>query len=150
MKLSSQSQSNIEEAIKKALTSFNATSDQQVITDIHLQPQTEDGGRLIVWDDDDNKRATAMVPEWDGYDDDDLYEEVELPLRNVLKRMKEKELLDNVVLMKPYSFTLVDEDKETVAELFLVDDDTLMLNDDELLKGLDEELDSFLKELLEK
>ena len=64
--------------------------------------------------------------------------------------MKEKELLDNVVLMKPYSFTLVDEDKETVAELFLVDDDTLMLNDDELLKGLDEELDSFLKELLEK
>ena len=67
-----------------------------------------------------------------------------------MKRMKEKELLDNVVLMKPYSFTLVDEDKETVAELFLVDDDTLMLNDDELLKGLDEELDSFLKELLEK
>ena len=135
MKLSSQSQSNIEEAIKKALTSFNATSDQQVITDIHLQPQTEDGGRLIVWDDDDNKRATAMVPEWDG---------------NVLKRMKEKELLDNIALMKPYSFTLVDEEKETVAELFLVDDDTLMLNDDELLKGLDEELDSFLKELLEK
>ena len=44
----------------------------------------------IVWDDDDNKRATAMVPEWDGYDDDDLYEEAELPLRNVLKRMKEK------------------------------------------------------------
>ena len=52
--------------------------------------------------------------------------------------------------MKPYSFTLVDGDKETVAELLLVDDDTLLLNDDELLKGLDAELDAFLKDLLEK
>lgn len=52
--------------------------------------------------------------------------------------------------MKPYSFVLVDDDKETVAELLLIDDeDTLFLND-ELLKGLDEELDSFLKDLLEK
>lgn len=150
MKLSSQSQSNIEDAINEALTSFNADSNQQTITDIHLQPQIEDGGSLVIWDDDDNKRAVAVVPEWDGYDDDNLYEEVELPLRNVLKRMKEKGILDNALLMKPYSFTLVDDDKETVAELFLVDDDTLMLNDEELLKGLDEELDSFLKDLLEK
>ena len=51
--------------------------------------------------------------------------------------------------MKPYSFVLVDEDKETVAELLLIDDDTLLV-DDELLKGLDKELDEFLKNLLEK
>ena len=42
-----------------------------------------------------------------------------------------------------------DEDKETVAELLLIDDDTLLV-DDELLKGLDKELDEFLKNLLEK
>ena len=39
--------------------------------------------------------------------------------------------------------------KETVAELLLIDDDTLLV-DDELLKGLDKELDEFLKNLLEK
>ena len=49
--------------------------------------------------------------------------------------------------MTPYNFVLVDEDKETVAELLIVDDDTLIVNDD-LLKGLDEELDTFLKDLL--
>ena len=59
-------------------------------------------------------------------------------------------MLDNTSLMKPYSFTLIDDHKETVAELLLVDDDTLLLNDGELLKGLDKELDAFLKELLEK
>jgi hypothetical protein len=51
--------------------------------------------------------------------------------------------------MKPFSFVLVDDDKETIAELLLLDDDTLLVNE-ELLKGLDEELDAFLKDLLEK
>ena len=56
---------------------------------------------------------------------------------------------DHLSIMKPYSFVLIDEEKETVSELLLMDDDTLMISD-ELLKGLDEELDSFLKDLLEK
>ena len=51
-------------------------------------------------------------------------------------------------ILKPFSFVLVDEDKETLAELLLIDDDTLLVNE-ELLKGLDEELDEFLKKLLE-
>ena len=37
----------------------------------------------------------------------------------------------------------------TEMSMLLMDDDTLLVNE-ELLKGLDEELDSFLKELLEK
>ena len=56
---------------------------------------------------------------------------------------------DKLTILKPFSFVLVDDDKETIAELLLMDDDTLLVNE-ELLKGLDEELDSFLKELLEK
>lgn len=56
---------------------------------------------------------------------------------------------DKLTIMKPFSFVLVDDDKETIAELLLLDDDTLLVNE-ELLKGLDEELDAFLKDLLEK
>ena len=48
-----------------------------------------------------------------------------------------------MTILKPYSFVLVDEEKETVAELLLIDDDTILVND-ELLKGLDKELDDFL------
>ena len=51
--------------------------------------------------------------------------------------------------MKPYSFVLVDEDKETLCDLYLVDDETVIV-DGELLKGLDEDLDDFLKKLLEE
>ena len=54
---------------------------------------------------------------------------------------------EKVSILRPYSFVLVDEDKETVNDLYLVDDDTMIV-DGELLKGLDEDLDDFLKKLL--
>lgn len=152
MKLSPQSQSRIEEAIATALAHYPAGNDQpQVITDLHLQPRFElEESKLVVMDDDDNILAQTAVDEWTENSDDETYKDIESSLRNVLKRMKEKGALDNTSLMKPYSFTLIDANKETIAELLLVDDDTLLLNDGELLKGLDKELDAFLKDLLEK
>ena len=94
--------------------------------------------------------SRTIIEEWVDYDGDDFYAIAERILRGELNCLQESGKLDNLCIMKPYSFVLVDEDRETVAELLLVDDeDTLLLND-ELLKGLDEELDAFLKDLLEK
>ena len=58
--------------------------------------------------------------------------------------------MEKVALMKPYSFVWVDGDKETISELMVVDEEETMLISGELLKGLDEELNAFLKDLLEK
>ena len=52
-------------------------------------------------------------------------------------------------MLKPYSFVLIDEDRETVAELHLVDDDLLLL-DGNLMEGLNEDLESFLDNLMQK
>ena len=71
-------------------------------------------------------------------------------LRSELTVLKDEGLLDKLCLLKPFSFVLVDDEKETVAELLLVDDEETLLLNEELLKGLDEELDAFLKDLLEK
>lgn len=84
-----------------------------------------------------------------SYEGDDFYESLERALSNLLCNLKNNGLFDKLTIMKPFSFVLVDEDKETITELLLMDDDTLLVNE-ELLKGLDEELDTFLKELLEK
>ena len=83
------------------------------------------------------------------YEGDDFYENMERILSNLLCNMKNLGAFDKLTIMKPFSFVLVDDDKETIAELLLLDDDTLLVNE-ELLKGLDEELDAFLKDLLEK
>lgn len=148
MKLSQQSQSIIESAIQKAIGKYTRNCEQTVVTDIHLQPD-QTSGLLNIYNDDDEELATIMVEEWAVYEGDDFLEQVQPALRSILSKMKDAGDFEKMNILKPYSFVLVDEDKETVAELLLVDDDTLLVND-ELLKGLDKELDDFLKELLEK
>lgn len=149
MKMSEQSRASIVSALKTALCRYTSEGDGTVVTDIHLQPNSE-SGELIIFDDDDQELSRTIINEWVEYESDDFYTVVEPILRAEVEALKESGKLEKLCLMKPYSFVLVDEDKETVAELLLVDeDDTLLLND-ELLKGLDEELDAFLKDLLER
>lgn len=149
MKMSEQSRASIVSALKTALCRYTSEGDETVVTDIHLQPNSE-SGELIIFDDDDQELSRTIINEWVEYESDDFYTVVEPILRAEVEALKESGKLEKLCLMKPYSFVLVDEDKETVAELLLVDeDDTLLLND-KLLKGLDEELDAFLKDLLER
>lgn len=149
MKMSEQSRASIVSDLKTALCRYTSEGDETVVTDIHLQPNSE-SGELIIFDDDDQELSRTIINEWVEYESDDFYTVVEPILRAEVEALKESGKLEKLCLMKPYSFVLVDEDKETVAELLLVDeDDTLLLND-ELLKGLDEELDAFLKDLLER
>ena len=50
-------------------------------------------------------------------------------------------------ILKPYSFVLEDDDKENIAELYVVDDETMIISGD-LMQGLDDDLNDFLKQLL--
>lgn len=149
MNISEQSHSATTSTLKEALERYKASDDKSIVTDIHLQPK-QDSGELIVFNDDDEELSRTIIDEWVEYNDDDFYKEAGNILKGALNAIKDEGELDHLCLMKPYSFVLVDDDKETVSELLLVDDEDTMLLDDELLKGLDEELDAFLKDLLEK
>ena len=147
MKLSQASLALIESTIGKAIDKY-LVCEQTIVTDIHLQANAT-SGELTIFDDEDTELANTTIEEWTNYSEEDFYDGAERVLTSVLNTMKTAGDFDKLTLMKPYSFVLVDDDKESIAELLLMDDDTLLLND-ELLKGLDEELDAFLKELLEK
>lgn len=149
MKLSAQSYASMTSLLQEAIGKYTEKGEKTVVTDIHLQPR-QDSGELVVFNDDDEELARTIIEEWVDCGGEAFYKQTEVILRGVLNTLKEQGALDHLCIMKPYSFVLVDEDKETVAELLLIDDeDTLLLNE-ELLKGLDEELDAFLKDLLEK
>lgn len=148
MKLSQSSLSLLEGTIKKAISKYSCGCEQTIVTDIHLQPN-QNSGELSIFDDEDEELANATIEEWMTYEGDDFFENAERILATLLCNMKNEGYFDKLIILKPFSFVLVDDDKETLAELLLMDDDTLLVND-ELLKGLDEELDSFLKDLLEK
>lgn len=55
--------------------------------------------------------------------------------------------VEHMSILKPYSFVLETDEREHVSELYLVDSDIKIIGGD-LMKGLDEDLDKFLDELL--
>ena len=76
--------------------------------------------------------------------------DAEMILKKILNQLMNAGEFSLVNIVKPYSLVLMDGSKESVAELMLMDDDGTMFLNDALLKGLDEELNTFLKDLLEK
>lgn len=147
MKLSQSSLSQLGNTIKKAVSRYNCACEQTIVTDIHLQANPT-SGELVIFNDEDEELARTTIEEWINYEGEDFNSDTERTLSTLLNEMKSVGDFDKMTNLKPFSFVLVDEDKETLAELLLIDDDTLMVSD-ELLKGLDEELDEFLKKLLE-
>lgn len=139
---------SVEALLEKALSRYLAVGENTaIITDIYLQPK-QNSSELVVLNDDDDVLACAVIDDWNGLGNE-FYSVVERMLRDTLKKMQDVDSFARLCIIKPYSFVLVDDEKETIADLLLVDDqETLLLHDGMLLEGLDDELDAFLKELL--
>jgi CPA2 family monovalent cation:H+ antiporter-2 len=58
-----------------------------------------------------------------------------------------KSIIEQMSILKPYSFVLEDDDHEVAEELYLVDDDIVIINK-ELMGNLGKDLDEFLEKLL--
>ena len=149
MKLSTSSHALVVSCIKKALDKYMSGKGESLLTDIHMQPDMV-SGQLVITDDDDTLLAEELIPEWESANPENFYADAEIALKRALNQLREEGALDIVKILKPYSFVLEDHAKETVAELLMMDEEETLFLNDELLKGLDEELDSFLKDLLEK
>ena len=149
MKLSTQSHNSIVSAIQEALSNYSLNKEENQVTDFYLQPDCQ-SGKLVLFDDEEVELACVIVDEWVEANPEDFYADAELSLKKVLNRLREMGVLENLKVLKPYSFVLVDQEKETIADLLLVDDEETLFLNDELLKGLDDELNAFLKDLLEE
>ena len=145
MRLSESSFQGIKALIVDALKEFQRPQEQSVVTDIHIMPIRETGEVTV--SDDDRDLATTQLPDLAEIPEDIFYEVMEKALRRILRDIDEVQPLESLAIWKPFSFVLVDDDRETVAELMLFDEDNTLLSQG-LMQGLDEELDSFLKDLL--
>ncbi|MDY3253219.1 MAG: hypothetical protein SOX61_09395 [Prevotella sp.] len=144
MKNSEQTIQQIERAINKVADKFPTAEEATIFTDIHLRVN-QDTGELVAFDDDDNEITRVIVEQWINNQDDDFYDKVAKQLRKCIDH--EKKTIENLAIIRPYSFVLENEDKENIAELYVVDDDTVIIDPD-LMEGLDKDLDEFLEKLL--
>ena len=139
----------VERFIRKVAQKFPAQlseEDNTVLTDIHVRV-SQDSGELLAFDDEDNEITRCVVEQWIDNKDENFYDEVAKTLRDIMR--KNSETIDNLGILKPYSFVLEDDDKENLGELYLADDDTIIVGGD-LMENLDSDLDSFLDDLLKE
>jgi len=144
MKATEQTTQQIERAIRKISQKFPSTEEPEVMTDIHLRV-SQDSGEMVAFDDDDNEVNRCVIEQWIDNKDENFYKDVTSILHNVLLKMRD--VVDNLSILKPYSFVLEDDDKEHIAELYLVDDDIAIIGG-ELMEGLDKDLDDFFDDLM--
>lgn len=146
MEITEQTILQVERFIKKVAQKFPTVeeSEASLLTDIHIRV-SQDSGEMLAFDDDDVEITRCVVEQWIDCKDENFYDEIADCLRGLLR--KDAEIIDNLGLLKPYSFVLEDDDKQHLGELYLADDDTIILGGD-LMQNLDQDLDGFLDELL--
>ena len=144
MKATEQTQQMLDRAIRKIADKFPPSEEASILTDIHIRV-TQETGELMAFDDDDNEITRCVIEQWIDNKDDDFYQHVATILHKTLE--KHRNTIENMSILKPYAFVLEDDDKENQGELFVADDETVIINP-ELMAGLDDDLDAFLKDLM--
>ena len=111
----------VERFIKKIAQKFPAqpSNEENAVLTDIHVRVSQDSGELLAFDDDDTEITRCVVEQWIDNKDENFYDEVE------------------------------DDDKENLGELYLADDDTIILGGD-LMENLDHDLDEFLDDLLKE
>ena len=146
MRANEQTQQQTERFIRKVIQKFPADDDNALLTDIHVRV-SQDSGEMLAFDDEEQEITRCVVDQWIENKDEDFFDKVTELLREELKRASEQ--VDAMGIMKPFSFVLEDDDSETIAELYLADDDTVIIGG-ELMEDLDQDLDAFFEELIKE
>ena len=145
MKLSSNTVAGIVSTIRQTAERLARTTSEAVLTDLYIRLNPADG-TLSINDDDDRQLAECTIKEWAGRENDaKLHNEVINTLRRILE--ENREMIDGINILRPYSFVLEDNASETPDDIYLADDDTFLLSGN-LMEGLDDDLADFLKQLM--
>ena len=144
MKATEQTLQQIERTIRKTADKFPVDPDTSIMTDIHVRVY-QDSGELITFDDNDEEITRGLVEQWIDNTDDDFYTAIPPIIRKCIEH--QKALVENMGIMKPFTFVLENDEKEPLEELYIVDDD-LVIIDSDMMQDLDKDLDDFLDNLL--
>jgi len=143
MKANDSTISQIERFLKKIAQKFPNVDEPVLLTDIHITA-SQDTGELMAYDDNDNEITRCVVDQWINCNEDGFYDAAAKILRAELVRLSD--IVDDLCLLKPYSFVLETDEREHFSELYVVDGDIKIIGGD-LMQGLEEDLDNFMEKL---
>lgn len=139
----------LDKSFEKALNILKNRTGSESIVDLFLYPNP-DNAEFSVIDDESNVIYTIPVSDWNDLNESDYQDEIdkcERYLRTIVENANEKGAFDKINIMKPFSVVMVDDNMDVISELLYLDDENLALNDD-FVKKLDEDLDTFFDGLM--
>lgn len=143
MTANEQTYQQIERALRKAASKFSPNADTKPLTDLYVQVKQE-SGELKLFDDDDNELTRCVVEEWIGNTDEDFFSTIRPILTEAIRRIKD--ITENVAILKPYSYVLMNDEYMPLEELYLVDDDNILISE-KLMEGLEDDLEKFWEQI---
>ena len=147
MKLSLNSVKALEGAIRQTAEKLSQHTGEALLTDLYVRVNTEDG-TVEIHDDDGKLMALCQVKEWKGQEAWAKFQDnIVGTLRHIIG--ENRQCIDAMNVLRPFSFVLADTDGEVVDDIYLVDDENIMISG-ELMAGLDEDLAEFLKKLMDE
>ena len=136
MTVTEQTTQQVERFLRKISQKYSSNDNSSSLaTDIHIY-LSQDSGEMLAFDDDKKENT-----------DERFYAEASKALRTICEGMRQT--LEGLAIMKPYSIVLENDEGENIAELFLADDDTIIIGGD-LMDGLDQDLNAFLNKILDE
>ncbi|MDO4715855.1 MAG: hypothetical protein Q4A44_06245 [Bacteroidales bacterium] len=145
MKVSEQTQEQVVRLLRKVAARFDSR-EQAEVTDILLQVKPE-SGELLAFDDKGDELHRCVIEDWINTTSEGFLSDVQAMLTSIIEC--NRTLVEAFNILRPFSLVLADESGETLAELYLVDDDLMIINSN-LMEGLSDDLDAFLEQLLAK
>ena len=140
--------SYLETLVRESLQLLQTQYATDMLTDLYWQVDLASGS-FAVWNDNQQQLAKASVKEWVSEDVDKSVSlaEIEQVLRQILSKLEAENFLEKINVQMPFSILMVDEEMETLSELYFLDDEAMPL-DNNIIRHIDDELDSFFKQLM--
>lgn len=136
--------------MKEAVDKLSADYKGSSLTDIFIIVDAEND-ELAVYDDEENCIKKQLVASWVGLPpaEEDLRQSVYArDLQHVITEMNEEKLFDSLNIFTPFSINLSDENFIVLEELLLIEDDSVLRLENDLIDRLGKEFDDFLEKLL--
>ncbi len=144
-------QVKLAELIGEAIEKYKLKEEPGTLTDMYVQLNTANSV-VAVYDDEEQLLTEEDFPEFgelSSNDDKTLFRVIENILRDVLNEPEILAKFEAIDPLRPFSVLLVDELFEHQAEIYLLEDGSLII-EDSLFKDIDKELDLFLDKLMEE
>lgn len=119
------------------------------LTDIFITVDKE-SGEVSFYDDEENKVAEIVVFDWVNKIDELSDEKIVSVLREVTQDLDKNEMFAVLDLYKPFSVNYADDSFIVTEELLLINEDSIVQMDNDLMEKFDREFDEFLNKLLKE